>query len=219
MPASDEFHERFWKQLIRWLVMGAKQQLTVTTEGDIYGRGDPVIVRASVLGKDLRPLNDAEVIAALTDPLGNTEDIPMHWILSEEGVYQCRYVPDESGSHTVSVRVESTGEPSRAGWEDLKPAVTGFMVTEPLVEFSDSNLKQDLLRRMARMTGGRYYSYGEAGELLSRLKKELDGAIRKAKMEGTEVRTSSLWDMPVLYLLLIGLMGTEWVLRRRFGLA
>lgn len=219
MPAGDEFHERFWKQLIRWLVMGAKQQLTVTTAGDIYGRGDPVIVRATVLGKDLRPLNDAEVIAALTDPFGNTEDIPMHWILSEEGVYECRYVPVDSGSYALSVRVESAGELEQAGWEDLKPAVTGFMVTEPLVEFSDSNLKEDLLRRMARMTGGRYYSYGEPDELLSGLKKELDKAIRRAKMEGTEVRTGSLWDMPVLYVLLIGLMGTEWVLRRRFGLA
>ena len=211
MPASDEFHERFWKQLIRWLAMGARQQLTVAVEHDIYGPGDPVIVRATVLDLDLRPVNDAQVYATVTDALGNTDEIPMYWILSREGVYQCRYVPEDQGSHTVSVRAVKAG----AGWEDIKPATTGFLVTQPLVEFNDSSLKEDVLRRMAETTGGRYYSYAEAGEIAA----EIERAILEAKSDGVRPRTSALWDMPALYVLLLGLMGTEWVLRRRFGLA
>ncbi|MHC5055656.1 MAG: glutamine amidotransferase [Planctomycetota bacterium] len=207
MPAADEFHEKFWKQLIRWLAMGAKQQLTVTTDADIYGQGAPVVIRATVLGKDLRPVNDAEVVATISDPLGNAEEVPMHWTLSREGVYQCRYNPAQAGSFTVSVKV--------GGWEELKPAVTGFMVSVPMIEFSDSNLKEDTLRRMASVTGGRYYGVSEMTEL----RVELEKAIASVAAANVRPETKPLWDMPVLYVLLIGLMGAEWLIRRRSGLA
>jgi uncharacterized membrane protein len=206
-PAEDEFHEKFWKQLIRWLVMGARQQLEARMDRDIYGRRDPVVVRATVLGKDLKPVNDATVIASVTDPLANKEEIPMHWTLSEEGVYQCRYTPAESGNYTVSVRVE--------GWDEVKPSVTGFMVTEPLVEFRNSNLKEELLKRMAETTGGRYFAFEDAGKL----REELENSIRQASLEGVEPETKPLWDMPILYVMVLALMGVEWLYRRRSGLA
>ena len=37
-PASDEFHERVWKQLIRWLVVGAREQLSIETDADTYAQ-------------------------------------------------------------------------------------------------------------------------------------------------------------------------------------
>jgi len=33
------------------------------------------------------------------------------------------------------------------------------------------------------------------------------------------VEYRDLWDMPILLLLLVGLLSTEWSLRRRWGLA
>ena len=35
----------------------------------------------------------------------------------------------------------------------------------------------------------------------------------------TVVEEKDLWDMPVLFLLLVGLMGSEWLYRRARGLA
>ena len=205
-PASDEFHEKFWKQLVRWLAVGAKQRLTAETDADVVARGRAVTIKAAVHEKDLRPVSDANVVASVTDPAGNTEEIPMDWILSEDGIYQCRYLPPEEGNYAVNVRVQ--------GW-DLPPAKAGFEVSEPYIEYSNAGLKEDLLRGMAKMTGGRYFTLTEAPALAD--------AIRQNVRETTEAESKpvdrEVWDLPWVLALLVGLMGTEWLLRRRGGLA
>ena len=205
-PASDEFHEKFWKQLVRWLVVGARQRLTAETDADVYARGKPAIIRAGASEKDLRPVSDAAVVATVTDPLGNRQDFPMDWILSEDGVYQCRYMPSEVGNYSVSVRVQ--------GW-DLAPAEAAFEVSEPYVEFSNAGLKQELLRSMAQMTGGRYFTYNEASGLPDQVAQE----VKAAGEAGIQPADREIWDMPMLLALLVAVLAAEWFIRRRNGLA
>ncbi|MFW6161318.1 MAG: glutamine amidotransferase [Planctomycetota bacterium] len=206
MPAADQFHERFWKQLIRWLVVGAREQLTAEVGADIVARREAVHVRSTALGPDLRPVNDAVVVARVTDPLGNTETIPMDWILSQEGVYQCRTVPDLEGEYRVSVSVED--------WE-VEPAETGFLVGEPLIEFGNAGLKEALLDDMARSTGGYYFEPKESAALVEAIAQSVDAA-RYANIQPKE---REIWDSPFLFALLLGIMGAEWLIRRKAGLA
>lgn len=206
VPASDEFHEKFWKQLVRWLAIGAKEQVTVELNAEIYARREPVILRATVLDKNLQPSNDARVIATFHNPKGNKEEIALDWILSEEGVFVCRYIPEEEGSYNVEVRVE--------GWP-TKPARTGFMVAQPLVEFSEAGLKEDALREMARISHGQYFTLAEAGGLPKAVAK----AVKDVRDAEAITEDKELWDMPLLLILLLGLAGAEWFIRRRCGLA
>jgi uncharacterized membrane protein len=207
MPASDEFHEKFWKQLVRWLVVGARERLTVETDADVYAQGQPVTIKAAVRQKDLQPVSDAAVVAVVTDPLGNRDEIPMDWTLSEDGVYQCRYRPVEEGNYAVAVRVQ--------GW-DVPPAEGGFEVTEPYAEFSNAGLKADLLRRMAEATGGRYVGADEAAAVLP---DAVAREVRAAGEVGIQPVDREVWDTPLVFGVLIGIMAVEWFLRRRSGLA
>lgn len=206
LPASDEFHEKFWKQLMRWLVVGVKEQLTADTDAEIYARRDPVTVRATVLGRDMAPLNDAKVWATVTDPLGNTQELAMDWILSEEGVYQCRYVPEQEGAYKLAVRVE--------GWE-TPPVEKGFLVNPPVIEFADAGLKEEALRQMAAATHGRYFTAAEGPQLVQAVR----GQVREAALANATPQDHPLWDMPVLFAIALALMGAEWAVRRRVGLA
>ncbi len=205
-PADDEFHERFWKQVIRWLVVGAKERLTVETDADVYARGDSVILRASARSKDLRPVNDARVVATVTDPVGNTEDVPMYWTLSEAGVYQCRYRPMEEGRYRATVRVD--------GWQ-IEPAEAAFEVAEPLVEYSDAGRKDAALTDMAAAAGGKYYPIEDTSELADDLAEAISSARKKTDLPVDR----DLWDMPALLLLCLLLLSVEWVVRRKSGLA
>ena len=205
-PATDEFHERFWKQMIRWLVVGAKERLAVETDSEVYARRDSVILRATVRQKDLHPVNDATVVAVVTDPLGNAEEIPMYWTVSEAGVYQCRYKPTEEGGYRVSVRVE--------GW-DTPPAETAFDVSEPLVEFSNAGRKDSVLENMARLAGGRHFTLEQAGAI----GEEIAKSVRAAREMKTMPVDENLWDMPILLGLCLVLLSVEWLVRRRSGLA
>lgn len=206
-PSTVEFHEKFWKQLVRWLAVGAKDRLTAETDADVYAPGKPAIIRATALAKDLQPVNDATIIATVTDPQGNHEDVPMDWTLSEEGVYKAQYVPQGEGDYRVSVQVE--------GWKDTKAVETDFRVSEPMVESADAGLKVDALRDMAKLANGRYYSFAEANGLPDEIAK----SMQDARFTGMKPVDNEIWDMPLLFGLAFGLMVAEWGIRRRSGLA
>jgi len=207
LPSTVEFYEKFWKQLVRWLAVGAKERLTAETDSDVYARTQPVTIRATALAKDLQPVDDANITATITDPLGNHEDVPMDWILSEEGVYTAQYTPQDEGDYRVSVKVD--------GWADTKPVETDFRVAQPMVESADTGLKEDALKDMAKIAHGRYFTYAEANQIPDEIAKSVAGA----KFMGIKPEDKEIWDMPVLFVLAFALMVAEWIVRRRCGLA
>lgn len=206
LPADVAFHEKFWKQLVRWLAVGAKERLSVETDSDVVSRGKTVSIRAVALAKDLQPVNDAVVLATVTDPLGNREEIPLEWILSEDGVYASQFVPKEEGDYRVAVTVE--------GW-DVKPVETDFRVSAPTAESADAGLKETALKEMAEIANGRYFSLSETANLLPELKKSRE----RFKFVGGKSEAQPIWDMPMLFALIFSLMVAEWIVRRRTGLA
>ena len=61
----------------------------------------------------------------------------------------------------------------------------------------------------ANATGGKYYKPEDAGKL---------GTDISYSEAGINIReTRDLWDMPILFFLLIALRGGEWLLRRKWG--
>jgi hypothetical protein len=67
-----------------------------------------------------------------------------------------------------------------------------------------------LLERLASQTGGRYWQPQE----LSRLPNEISYSEA-----GITVReTRELWNMPAIFLLILLLRSSEWLLRRKWGI-
>ena len=130
----------------------------------------------------------------------------MDWVLEQEGVYQCRCVPAEEGDYRVSVSVE--------GWS-VKPAETGFQVSDPLVELTNASLKEATLREMAAITGGRYFGLEDAQEIAA----EARQAVEAARYVGIRPQDHEVWDTPFLFAVLLAIMSVEWFVRRRAGLA
>ncbi|MBA3707562.1 MAG: hypothetical protein H0W83_01935 [Planctomycetes bacterium] len=203
-----EIQEKFWRQLVRWLAVGSKEGVTLTLDRSVYAKGEPAILRATVLGTALQSVNDATVTAVFQNPFGNTEEIAMPWILTNDGVYQCRYDCREFGDHLVKVRVQIP---------DLKPieVTTAFGVTHPFIEFTRSGLNENLLKQMADAAGGAYLNERDVANLPQLLKQTLDQRERA----GSYLEEKDLWDAPIFFILLVGLLGVEWSLRRRSGLA
>ncbi|HKO16377.1 MAG TPA: hypothetical protein VJU87_09060, partial [Gemmatimonadaceae bacterium] len=63
----------------------------------------------------------------------------------------------------------------------------------------------------ASETGGRFYTPATA--------RSLPDDIALSKRGVTVVNQMDLWDMPVIFLLLVGLVSAEWAYRKRRGLA
>lgn len=207
LPSDVGLHEKFWKQALRWLAVGARERLSVDVHSDLFARGAPVTIRATVLAKDLAPVNDARVVCTIASAAGTAEDLDMDWILREDGVYECTYVPAEDGDYRVAVHVE--------GAED-RPVRSVFSINEPVGEFNDTILKEERLRALAAATGG---AYAPAAAARTELMPQLARVLQAVQMQGVEPEDRPLWNMPVVLAMLVLIAGLEWALRRRWGLA
>jgi hypothetical protein len=208
--AKDEFHEKFWKQMIRWLAVGAREQLSVALDKRVCNGIAPVLIEATVMDRNLEPASDAEPVATVTDPLNNVDKLPLEWTLAREGVYQAQYMPASIGRYTVSVELAG------ARWENVKPVRTGFEVVESVIEFNNAGLREDLLKEMAGITGGQHVAPTPEGveEIVAGIARRIEAARLAAAVVAAR-KTKPLWDMPALFIAMLALMGAEWFVRRR----
>jgi len=203
VAVDDMSHETFWRQMLRWLVDGVPRQVVASVDRDRVSTGEPLRLTAQVDDERYIGVNGAEVIARVTGPSGTTSEVPLSWTIDRDGAYAASFSAGEEGLHRVDVvaTVDGrtiTGEPA---WFRVAPGTS---------EYYDAGLHADLLRRIAEETGGRYYTLDQ----IDRLPEDLAVAGHGASM----VETRELWDMPILFLLMLGLVGAEWGMRRRWGL-
>lgn len=203
VPLEDMSHEVFWQQMLRWLVDGVPEAVTVTTDAERVEPGEAVRVVASVADSTYIELNDASVRARVTSPSGVTEELPLEWSVERDGEYAVELRPAELGDYEIEVTAERGGATVGTASTYLHSALSDD-------EFYDSARRTSLLRRVAEETGGRFYTPETVGNLPE------DITISGAGV--TLVEEHDLWDMPAIFLLVLLLMGAEWGYRRVRGL-
>ena len=207
LPKDDPLHERFWKQLVRWLAVGAKAKLTIELDKDIYAAREPVHVRATVLDRQLKPDNDAKVTAVIVDPFNNKQELPMRCILTGEGMYDTQFEPIDVGDYKIEVTAELA--------DGAKVSATAtFSVGETLNEFSDAAQDVALLKSIAAASGGRYVPIDRAGEIVQAVRRR----VREMTVERTTYDQRDIWDTPLMFAVLALALSAEWFIRRRSGM-
>jgi uncharacterized membrane protein len=205
MPVTDQTHHTFWQRLVRWLVDGVPDRVTVTSSPDAVEKGDPVTLTADVVDPEYQGIDDGQITAHVTAPSGHSEDVPMAWTVEREGEYMGRFTPDEDGIYTISV-VGSTKD-----GRDVGRGTLNVRVAPSDAEYFDAAMRAPLLRRLAEDTEGRFFTAADVGSVVD--------AISYSGKGITVVNEKELWDMPVVLGLLFGLMSAEWAYRRSRGLA
>ncbi|HKN65301.1 MAG TPA: hypothetical protein VJW73_03445 [Gemmatimonadaceae bacterium] len=220
-PVDDQTFVTFWRQLLRWLTSDVPNRITVASASDVAGVRDPVALTAEVADSAFVMRNDAHVVAHLTTPSGATRDLPMEWAVDRDGEYRATFTPEEAGNYEVVAEVDpaagATGGSSARPTADTTRArrsdATYVRVNAPSEssrEFVDAEMRASLLQRIARETGGRFYTPANVASLPE------DIALSKRGV--TVVNQMDLWDMPFIFLLLVGLVCAEWAYRKKRGL-
>jgi len=95
------------------------------------------------------------------------------------------------------------------GTEELGRDTITFRREDGVAENFHTEQNRELLEKLASGTGGRYYKPEDAQKL---------GKDISYSEAGITVReTRDLWDMPIVFLLLLVLRSGEWLLRRKWG--
>jgi len=203
VPIEDQSHESFWKQMLRWMVDGVPDAVSVVTDAEEVEPGESVRLVADIADSTFIEVNDATVTAKVTSPSGVVEEVPLEWTVEEDGEYAAQFQPSEMGDYQVDVVAERGGV-------QLGEDITYVHAAPSDREYFGAARRTQLLQRIADDTGGQFYTPDDVSSLADDITISGAGVTLSQQLD--------LWDMPALFLLMLLLMGAEWGYRRIRGL-
>ncbi len=203
IDVDDRSHERLWRQLLRWLVDTVPQRLELSLSSQTLPAGGRLQLRAELLD-DGGETGAAAPTARVIAPDGRERVLPLAPHPLAPRVYTAELGVDEPGDYVVRAEIES-----EAAFIDSREA--RLHVSRAGNEFHRAQMNPALLQRIAAATGGEFHRAADAGRVVAALGASERGSHALVRLE--------LWDMPILFALLIALLGAEWVYRRLRGLA
>jgi hypothetical protein len=205
---GDKYHWRAWSQSIQFLtlsrLMGEHKRIRLETDRATYQSGDQIQLYAHVLDDAYDPVNQSGFEVNVTRQ--DESDAPPQRVtlrpdLSNPGLYEGYFSPKLPGRYRME-----------ANASDLEiSSTTEFQVANINPEMADADMQLESLQKMADLSGGKLLTATQLHELPSLLNR---------KQHTTTVQTDrSLWDNGWIILLLVALMGFEWIVRRRYDLS
>lgn len=202
LPSDDRTHELFWRQAVRWVSAAAPDPVTVAPLGPMVP-GSRAAVAVDVRSEVFAPIADADVRFTVTRPGGMTQEVTAGLTDARAGRYSGELRFEEPGVYRISAAASRGGRPlGRAG--------RAVLVGGADLEMADPRLNEEVLRRIALASGGGYVAADEAAALPS--------LLAAAAGSPSAPRLEELWHNAWIFVGLILLLGTEWALRRRWGL-
>ncbi|MCH8291318.1 hypothetical protein IH992_09485 [Candidatus Poribacteria bacterium] len=201
---NHETHERFWRQVAKWLTTAPKDHLKLDIAKTSYALKEPVIIECRAYDDKFELTNRAKIRAFITDASGKKKELHLEQVLGKDGFYTARFIPSKRSEYKVDV-IGTLKSESLGTQHGL------FEVEESYEEFVNPELNVQLLQTLAKISGGEYYTVENAAEMVSQI-----SLVESATSQLTEV---DIWDMPLIFGTVILLLALEWFLRKRRGLA
>ena len=199
MSARAGVEAAFYGGLVRWLAGVSEDRPVRLVAPDITPEGRPVSVRLTAAGRTAGA--EALVIAR---PSGRGQGSVTERRLSPGSAGEWSgSLPLPPGVYTLSGRVAVGGR--SVGSDSLRVAVGAQGI-----EYENLAADPAALRRLAEGTGAIAAPSDSAGPVLERL--------RSAELARSRLAEIDLFHNPMLFAILIGALGLEWTMRRRFHL-
>ena len=206
---GDKYHWRVWSQCVQFLtlsrLMGEHKRIRLETDRVTYPVDGRVMLYAHLLDDDYEPLTqpgfEIEVSALDADGAGgDPQRVTLRPDASNPGLYEGYFSPPREGGYRVEANASDRSQSNS----------TEFQVADLRPELANTDMQIDHLRRIAELSGG---------EVLSALELQKLPALLNREPHTTTVSTDRpLWDNSLVALVLVGLLGFEWILRRRYDL-
>jgi uncharacterized membrane protein len=202
LPPEDESHEVFWRQLLHAISAKAPPRASIQPERLAYDDERNVRLVAELRNERFEPINDASVELRIA-PQAEAAFVQS---MQPSGQGDGRYVAGIDAASAGLYRIEMTAQ---AGGREVGNAITHVLRNDGVAEHFATHQHRPVLERLAAMTGGRYWPLDDLDGLAA--------AIPYSKAGVVERQTLDLWNLPIVFLLLLLLKVSEWLLRLRWG--
>lgn len=215
-PYESYDYDRFWTNVIRYLgetrLRGTQQQVALSTDHHAYAPGEEVQLRLRVLDPALMAqLEGQPLYASVATPDKDVQMVPLRPDPAGEMLYLGTYEARRIGSMVARAKQAAPGASSEA--KPLFDVEHAFQVKMQSLEAKDTSADLDAMKNLAAKTGGEYFDYRNMAELDALLR-----AIPPDPQILSEEILVEVWDGTVFLILFLGLVGTEWSLRKLWGL-
>jgi hypothetical protein len=200
---EDRYFGRYWLQAVRYLcrarLLGGLRGVELTSDRTVYEQGESVRLRLRFVDRRLLPAHGQSVAVAVERSGGRTETVALQPTESAAALYEGTLPQVASGTYHTWLAEPALGE---------SPPSTDFRVELPQRELRQSGADLADLTRAAQLSGGAAIPFDDLEQLFSRLPP--GKALPVAYAEPIP-----LWSRIEGLLLLAGLLGAEWLLRKR----
>ncbi len=206
MRGFESTHKRFWRQVILWLAR--KDQ---ATEGNVWVRlakrrfapSSRVEFAMGAQSPTGEPIRDAEFKVEVVLPDRTRRSLaPVRQDDRMEGSFR-----DTQAAGDYAVEVTATHDGMALG-----SARSRFLVFQQDLELDNAAADAASLQSLAAMTGGESLAPEQLDDLIRRLAKNTES------LEIQQEIKEPFWDTWPFFLAVVGLLGVEWYLRKRWGL-
>ena len=213
---GDVYHHRFWGQILRWgtgeNLRAGNEFIRLGTDRLSYEPGDKIRVTAKVTTPEHKPLTSGQVSASIYQRDQLVLRKALTFRENSNGIYQAEIGPLPTQGR-FSVRIDGDDASRILRSQNISKVETEFIV-EPsrnAVELSELTADPTFLGRLAALSGGSIADPDNAA------------ALRKFFAPPGQIirerRETALWDNYPLLIIFLALLTTEWITRRKGGLA
>jgi len=192
--------------LLRWMTTQIDDRpVRIEPVQEFFDGGDVVRLSGQVYDESLNPVEGATVLVTVTDPDGNEFNYTM------DPIGNGRFSKDlgQLGEGTYRYMAFAEGQGAFFG------ADSGyFAVGDLTLEFRATQSDAGLMREIARRSGGEFVVAGDIEAFVRTIARA--GRLQPTVIE--EKRDVHLRRLAPFLFVIIGLLATEWVIRKRAGL-
>ena len=207
---KDKIYPTLWQSMVQWIIsqqdMMPGQEIGIRADRATFLSGDRT--SASITVRNPNQWLKANSIDALSVTLQSaSQELPKRYSLigsgSDPGLYRVDMGALDIGFYTVKLV---------RGVSDDVVAATAFEVRDPWFESLEVDARPDLMSQVARLSGGKVLEPEHVDELIGQFEERM-----RSQQSNDEIRTT-MWDRPlVLLIILMGWIAT-WIVRRQSGL-
>lgn len=198
--AGDFFHTAIWGQIAQRVsiqrLLGVSRRTQLSADRQNYMTGDRVTVFARLYtGAGYEPVDEPSVRGSfgLKNGQGPRTELTLRPVPDQPGMYRGEFIATGVGAFGFSV-------------ENDPQTILDFNVAEPQFEFGETAMNEPMLKQLASMTGGQFFREENLYQLPDAIRAKTERVQSPLEVE--------LWASPLYFLLLLGIVTAEWVLRK-----
>jgi hypothetical protein len=204
---GDALHATLWGQIVQRLslphLLGESKRIQLTADKRNYATGERVTIFARLFAENYEPVVESSARGwyTLRSANGNATG-------AREAV-TLRPVPDQPGMYRGEFTAPAPGEYQFALERDDKVRLD-LSVADPKLELGETAMNEPLLRQLASTSGGAFFREEDLHKLPDAIRLKTERVRSNLDVE--------IWSSPAYFLLLLGLVTAEWILRKTMQL-